>query len=125
MPKGLVAIVDDDEMVRMATASLLNSFGIFTLHFASARQFLEANRKNIACLITDIQMPDMSGLDLLRVLRQARDRLPVILITAFATPTLLTQIEPLETAGLLEKPLDGDKLIALVLAALDEGKEQP
>jgi FixJ family two-component response regulator len=119
MSQSLVAIVDDDEMVRAATASLLASIDVATL-FDSARQFLDANRQNVACLITDIQMPGMTGVELLRILREKRDHLPVILITAFATPTLLAQLESLETTGLLEKPIDGDKLIALVLAVLDD-----
>lgn len=122
MSQGLVAIVDDDEMVRAATASLLASIDVATLKFASARQFLDANRQNIACLITDIQMPGMTGVELLRILRDKRDHLPVILITAFATPTLLAQLQTLETTGLLEKPIDGDKLIALVLAVLDDSE---
>jgi FixJ family two-component response regulator len=120
MSQSLVAIVDDDEMVRAATASLLASIDVATLKFDSARQFLDANRQNVACLITDIQMPGMTGVELLRILREKRDHLPVILITAFATPTLLAQLESLETTGLLEKPIDGDKLIALVLAVLDD-----
>lgn len=121
MTNGSVAIIDDDQMVRTATASLLSSVGISTQTFDSARQYLQSDRATVGCVVTDIQMRDMSGMDLVRTLREARDAVPVILITAYATPLVLAQAKAPGILGLLEKPLDGDRLIALVVQALQPG----
>lgn len=121
MTNGSVAIIDDDQMVRTATASLLSSVGISTQTFDSARQYLQSDRATVGCVVTDIQMRDMSGMDLVRTLREARDSVPVILITAYASPSVLAQAKAPGILGLLEKPLDGDRLIALVVQALQPG----
>lgn len=118
MSNGSVAIIDDDRMVRTATASLLSSVGIDTQSYESAAQYLQSDRAAVGCVVTDIQMRDMSGMDLVKTLREAHDTVPVILITAYATPYLLAQSKAPGILGLLEKPLDGDRLIALVTQAL-------
>ena len=79
----VVAIVDDDDRMRDALQGLLKAEGFATRTFASAEEFLESgNPRECACLITDIQMPGMSGLDLQARLNAQQIRLPIIFITA-------------------------------------------
>ena len=79
-----VAVVDDDEAVRDALSNLLASLDLGVATFASAEAFLASPAcRDAACLIADVQMPGMSGLDLQRHLAESGNRLPVILITAF------------------------------------------
>src|ERR1700675_615302 len=80
----LISIVDDDESVRTAMSSLVRSLGFAVCAFASAEEFLASPRLNeISCLVADVQMPGMSGLDLQRELVTHDWRMPIIFITAF------------------------------------------
>ena len=79
----LIAIVDDDESVQSALQDLIESEGLSTLCFGSAEQFLDSEaRHKAACLIADIRMPGMSGLELQAKLKAERCRIPIIFITA-------------------------------------------
>jgi len=78
-----VSIVDDDESVREAIKSLLRSVGLGADVFASAEEFLRSDRlKNTACLILDVRMPGMNGLELQKLLAAAHHKIPIIFITA-------------------------------------------
>ena len=80
----MIAIVDDDKAVRTATASLLRSFGYETRVFASAEDFLAAGMdKTAACLITDVQMPGVGGMELQRILAARKCPIPVLFMTAY------------------------------------------
>src|SRR3954463_13989517 len=83
--KLLVAIVDDDESVRQALSALLRSLGYEAIDFASAEQLLRSGRRNeVACVISDVQMPGLSGLELhQRLAAVNKKRIPTILITAY------------------------------------------
>ena len=85
MPKeALISIVDDDESVREATKGLMKSLGLSAQTFACAEDFLSSNRLQLtACLIADVQMPGISGLDLHRQLLAAGKPIPTILNTAY------------------------------------------
>ena len=81
---SLIAIVDDDEHVCQATKSLLRSLGYRVVTFAAAEEFLKSDQlQETSCLITDVQMPGMSGIELQAHLKAEAHRIPVIVMTAF------------------------------------------
>lgn len=120
MGNRLIAVVDDDPLVRSATTSLLRSFGYDCCDFSSAEEFLCAGGCDYGCVVSDIQMTGMSGVELAHLLHRRATPPPVILITAYpeapATKAKSTGI----VIELLEKPLDGDTLLGAVRAALGE-----
>lgn len=119
----VVSIVDDDDAVRTATQTFVRSLGYKTAAFASAEDFLEAPERETAdCLIADIQMPGMSGLDLQRALAERRPGLPIIFITAFPEERIRQQAMAAGAAGMLAKPYDGDTLIECIEKALAGGR---
>ena len=98
-------VVDDEEMVRTSLGKLLRAIGISSTGFASAEAFLERYRGDEqGCLIVDIRMPGMSGLDLLEELRGRGSPLPAIVITGHTDEGSLQRLTGLRTVGLLEKP---------------------
>jgi FixJ family two-component response regulator len=118
-PAPLVSIVDDDESVREATAKFLRLHGFFTSVFASAEEFLVSSRvDDTACLITDVKMPGMNGVELQHHLIARGKRVPIIFITAF--PEVGSQAKALAAgaAGFLTKPFSGKCLIDCVNDAL-------
>ncbi len=115
----LIAIVDDDESVRLALQSLIRSVGLAAQIFASAEDFLaSANLSGVGCLILDVNMPGMSGLALLRQLVASGQAIPTILITA--NPDATTRAEALRHGALcyLCKPFAEDDLLDWVNVAL-------
>jgi FixJ family two-component response regulator len=114
-----VAVVDDDEAVRGALGNLLASLDLGVATFASAEAFLASPAcRDAACLIADVQMPGMSGLDLQRHLSESGNRLPVILITAFAGEHVRRQAEAEGAFGFFAKPFDGRLMIDCIERAL-------
>ncbi|WP_342249107.1 response regulator transcription factor [Sphingomonas sp. OTU376] len=118
MPDTVIAVIDDDELVRKSTSSLLRSVGYATQVYPSARAFLDSEHQQVACILTDLQMPGLSGLDLRAELRRRGSSVPMILMTAFATPGVQAQAAVLEMGCVLEKPINCDRLIGAVEAAL-------
>lgn len=115
-----VAIVDDDDSVRTAVGSLVRSLGFDALAFASAESFLASGRLDeVDCLISDVQMPGMSGPQLQDHLASRRGDLPVILITAFPEERLRRQAEAAGACGFLAKPFDGQAMVRCLEAALE------
>jgi FixJ family two-component response regulator len=115
----IVSIVDDDDAVRTATQTFVRSLGYKTAAFASAEDFLKApERETAGCLIADIQMPGMSGLDLQRELAQKRPSLPIIFVTAFPEERIRQQAMAGGAACLLAKPYEGDVLVECIEKAL-------
>jgi FixJ family two-component response regulator len=109
----MISIVDDDKSVREAESSLIKSLGYATKTFASAEEFLESGRlRDTACLITDVQMPGMSGVDLQSRLVANGHRTPVIFVTA--NPDERTKKRALDAGalGFLSKPFNEESLIA-------------
>jgi FixJ family two-component response regulator len=114
-----VAVVDDDEAVRHALSNLLASLDLGVATFASAEAFLASPVcRDAACLIADVQMPGMSGLDLQRHLAVSGNRLPVILITAFPQDHVRRQAEAEGAFGFFAKPFDGRLMIECIERAL-------
>ena len=119
----MIAIIDDDESVRVATESLIRSFGFKTNVFASAEAFLASPTvRDTDCLITDVQMPHMSGIELHETLQARGTFLPVIFITAFPEERIRRRAQEAGAIGFLSKPFDGDAMMGFVFQAL---KDQP
>ncbi len=115
-----VAIVDDDESVQRALQDLIESDGLSTLCFGSAEQFLDSEARNeAACLIADIRMPGMSGLELQAKLKAEQCRIPVIFITAHGDAEMRILAMREGAVEFLSKPFDDSVLLTIVHAALD------
>jgi FixJ family two-component response regulator len=116
----LIAIVDDDESVQSALQDLIESDGLSTLCFGSAEQFLNSGaRHKAACLIADIRMPGMSGLDLQAKLKAERCRIPIIFITAHGDAKMRILAMRDGAVEFLTKPFDDAVLLEIVHAALE------
>lgn len=115
----IITIIDDDESVRVATESLVRSLGFGARSFACAEDFLgSAERSRTACVITDVQMPGMSGVELQTRLRAEGDPVPLIFITAFPEERIRRQVGEAGTFGFLAKPFDGNEMIDCIDRAL-------
>ena len=116
----LVAIVDDDESVQHALQDLIESSGMSALCFSSAEHFLDSEARNkAACLIADIRMPGMSGLELQAKLKTERCRIPIIFITAHGDDEMRILAMREGAVEFLTKPFDDEVLLEIVTAALD------
>ena len=116
----LVAIVDDDKSVQLALRDLIESDGLPAICFGSAEQFLDSQaRSKAACLIADIRMPGMSGLELQAKLKAERCRIPVIFITAHGDAEMRIHAMREGAVEFLSKPFDDEVLLQAVNAALD------
>lgn len=115
----LVHVIDDDEALRESLAFLLRTAEIEAATFASAPAFLETlPDSRLSCVITDVRMPEMSGLDLLRRLREMRIEVPVIVITGHGDVPLAVEAMKFGAMDFLEKPFDDEVLLARVRSAL-------
>jgi two-component system response regulator FixJ len=120
--KSIVHVIDDDEAVRQALAFQLGSAGINVRTYESAAVFLQvAPTVQTGCIITDVRMPELSGIDLLRRLRELKLAMPVIVITAHGDIPLAVEAMRLGAMDFLEKPFEDDVLLASVRSALDKG----
>ena len=115
-----IAIVDDDQSVQCALQDLIESEGLSTLCFGSAEQFLDSGAQHTAgCLIADIRMPGMSGLDMQARLNADDVRVPIIFITAHGDEHLRMQALRSGAVEFLAKPFDDEALLESVRAALE------
>jgi FixJ family two-component response regulator len=122
----LISIVDDDEEMREATKGLIRSLGYEAAAFASAEEFLQSGSvEDTSCLIADVQMPGLSGIDLLRDLIAQGIKMPTIFITAF--PEEGTRLHALTAGavGYLGKPFSEDSLLKCLNSALADSYEKP
>lgn len=116
----VIAIVDDDESFRRATTSFVRSLGYGTAAFDSAEAFLKSDRvSETDCLITDVQMPGMTGIELQGRLIAQGHSLPIIFITAFPEIKARTQALAAGAVGFLSKPFNDENLITCLNEALD------
>jgi len=119
MKSKLVAILDDDDLMRSALQGLLKAVGLPAATFASAEEFLRSGeRHQIGCLIADIRMPGMSGLELQAKLNADRCRIPIIFITAHGDEKMRMQALRAGAVEFLAKPFDDEALLESVRAAL-------
>ncbi|WP_380784728.1 response regulator transcription factor [Sphingomonas sp. R86521] len=113
-----IAIVDDDSLVRSAVASLVRSFGFDVRSFASAVEYLEADTGEVACVLSDVHMPELSGVELQQRLRLRSNAPPVVLMTAFPGERLRATALSVGVLALIEKPVDSDRLLQLLESVL-------
>jgi len=116
----VVAIVDDDELIRNALDGLMKAAGFRSLAFASGEEFLNSGEVDrVACLIADIRMPGMSGLELQSELKKGQRRIPIIFVTAQGDEKMRMQALRAGAVKFLTKPLDRGVLLDSVRTALD------
>jgi FixJ family two-component response regulator len=115
----LIAIVDDDVMICEATKGLVEAFGFNARTFTSAGEFLNSDCvSSTACLISDVQMPGMNGLQLHRKLITSGRHLPVIFITAYPDERVRKRALKAGAVCYLSKPFDGESLFRCIRSAL-------
>lgn len=118
---SLVAIVDDEQLVRLATSSLLRSLGFECRMFESAEALLAQDLRSFACVLSDIQMPGMSGVALAKRIVERSDHPPVVLMSAYLNEQALDLHDRRVIVALLDKPLDSDLLHATIANAVRDG----
>ena len=116
---GVIAIVDDDAPLREALGSVMKAAGFLTSTFASAEDFLDsANWRDTACLILDVRLPGMSGVELQKRLAEAGSQVPIVFVTANATDENRRMASILGAKGFLSKPVRRQDLLNIVRAAI-------
>jgi FixJ family two-component response regulator len=121
----LVSIVDDDESLRRSVGNLLTSVGFRVETFASAEAFLQsAHRGNSGCVVLDLRMPGMSGLDLLMHMAATGPRIPVIVLTAHSDDESRRRAVQAGAVAFLGKPFHGEALLGAVRRALERAGPQ-
>jgi FixJ family two-component response regulator len=114
-----VSVVDDDESVRVAIGALVRSLGRVACTFASAEDFLNSpEAEDTDCLIADIQMPGMTGIELQQTLATRGNRVPIVFITAFPEARIREHVLAAGAVCLLSKPCDSDALVTFIESAL-------
>lgn len=122
MAEGLVHVIDDDEAMRDSLSFLLDSAGLESRLYASAQAFLTALPEVTGgCVLTDVRMPEMSGLDLVRHLKAAGSALPVVVMTGHADVPLAIEAMKLGIVDFIEKPFDDEALLGALADALVHG----
>lgn len=121
MTEKIVHVIDDDEAVRSSLAFLLDVAGLPARTYASPLEFLHTAKalNGVGCIVTDVRMPEMNGLELVRKLKELGIRLPVIVITGHGDVPLAVEAMRAGVVDFLEKPFDQDVLLATVRSALD------
>jgi two-component system response regulator FixJ len=116
----VVAVVDDDEHVRESLRFLLETAGYVVVTYDSAQAYLDqVATQPAACLVLDLHMPQVTGVELLTQLRRRGARLPTALITGSPSPELVRRVDALGAARVLEKPLADDALLRFVHCAIN------
>jgi two-component system response regulator FixJ len=121
MRNGPVHVIDDDESVRDSLAFLLEGMNLTVLTYPSATMFLEQRPWGLGgCIVSDVRMPDITGIDLLRILKERGVTLPVIIITGNADVPLAVEAMKVGAQDFLEKPFHDEVLLAAIQTALGE-----
>jgi FixJ family two-component response regulator len=119
-PTTRVALVDDDASVRRALRRLLSASAFDIETYGSAREFLSSLEDELPqCLVVDLHMPDLTGLDLQHQLKRVGLTIPTIVITAHNEPGVRERCESAGAVNFLLKPLNGSNLIGAIKAAID------
>jgi FixJ family two-component response regulator len=117
--KNLISVIDDDESIRRTTTLLIESFGFRAVAFASAKSFLMSDQlRDTSCLILDVRMPGMNGLELQSELAAAGYGIPVIFITAYDDKESRGRAMQAGAVAFLDKPFNDEQLLQTVRSAL-------
>lgn len=120
-PEPVIYVIDDDESARQSLEFLLKTAGMTVRGFDSATAFLEVLPKiRSGCIITDVRMPNITGIELLRRVKELDIDIPAIVITGHGDISLAVEAMKLGAVDFLEKPFDDDHLLAAVQAALNQ-----
>ena len=120
--RPVILVLDDDDSIRRSLARLFRALGLESRSFASAGELLASQRPEPpVCLLLDLQLPDMNGLDLLRWLRESGGILPVVVITGRLEEGLRERVLQAGAAGFLTKPFEDADLLAQIRCALGQG----
>lgn len=114
-----IAVIEDDDSVRRAVSNLLSSLGFEVTTYVSAEDFLNSPSEPLICLVLDIKLPGMSGLELLARLRSMRLETEVVVLTARGTEEARKRAFSLRAEAFLTKPFRSDDLLRAVRAAID------
>ena len=124
-PKPTIFVIDDDPSVRESTELLLKSVGFNVKTFVSAQDFLKANlQEDLGCLILDVRMPGISGLDLQEKLVSAKTPLPVIFITGHGTVPMSVRAMKAGAIDFLQKPFEEQDLLDAINRAITQQRER-
>ena len=124
MPSNLISVVDDDESVRRTTKLLIESFGYRAAVYESAEVFLRSRKlHDTLCLIVDVQMPGISGLELQSQLAAKDCSIPIIFITAYRNETSRQQAMQAGAVAFLDKPFSDEQLLKNIRSALKHRKK--
>ncbi len=119
-PKAIIAIVDDDPSVREGLQSLIRSAGLQVETFASAQEFLARPRADVpSCLVLDLQLPDLSGLDLQKRLAEVELEIPIIFLTGHGNIPASVQAMKAGAVEFLTKPFDDHELLGAIQEAIE------
>src|ERR1700760_1932163 len=122
----MVFVIDDDQGIRQLLDAALDSAGFSTATFPSGRAFLEAApRLTSGCILLDVRMPEMDGLEVLQELNKRGTRLPVILMSGYADTAIAVQAMKAGAADFIEKPVDIGRLLATIDCALSSKSSIP
>jgi FixJ family two-component response regulator len=122
--ENLISVVDDDEAVRRTTTLLIESFGFRAATFESAEAFLQSGHlHDTSCLVVDVQMPGMSGLQLQSHLAAAGRGIPIIFITAYESNDFRRRAMKAGAAAFLGKPFSDEQLLQTIHSALEHHSE--
>ena len=122
-PEPLIYVIDDDDAVRQSLEFLLKTAKLSVRSFESAKAFLEILPQiRSGCVITDVRMPDITGIDLLRRVKEIKLDLPVIVITGHGDISLAVEAMKIGAVDFLEKPFDDDLLLAAVRVRTQLGR---
>lgn len=124
MTSQRVALIDDQEDVREAMGEMLRVFGYQISAFESAQNFLAAGAQGWGCIISDVRMPNMDGMEFLRHLKEVQSKSPIILISGHADVPMAVEALKLGAFDFIEKPVDDVKLIASINRALARASEE-
>jgi two-component system response regulator FixJ len=124
MTEPIVHLIDDDEAVRTSVGFVLEMHDLPTMTYGSALEFLEvAETLSGGCIVTDVRMPEMSGLELVKRLRERSVTLPVVVITGHGDVPLAVEAMRAGVIDFIEKPFDDDVLLRSIRMALDAKME--
>jgi FixJ family two-component response regulator len=120
---GGIAIVDDDAPLREALGSVMRAAGFLTSTFASAEDFLNsANWRDAACLILDVRLPGISGIELQKRLGEAGSQVPIVFVTAHGDASLRDLVMKAGAAAFLNKPVRSETLLHEIHAAIEKSR---
>jgi two-component system response regulator FixJ len=122
MPRGKVYVIDDDEAMRHSLEFLLNSADYEVTLFESAQAFLDRlGGLDFGCVVSDVRMPGLDGIELLKRMKSDQSRLPIVIMTGHGDIPLAVEAIKLGAVDFLEKPFEDDRLIAVIEAAIRQG----